>query len=162
MNTIRIAAEADIPLIREMARLIWPATYYPIIGREQVDYMLEWMYSPEALRQQFADGCVFLISEADGLATGFAAYSTEHQATYKLHKLYVFPEKHGQGIGKMLVDEVIRQVKEQGGITLLLNVNKQNPALHFYKRCGFSIKEAVTIDIGNGFVMDDYVMEIMC
>ncbi|RZL05186.1 MAG: GNAT family N-acetyltransferase, partial [Pedobacter sp.] len=81
-------------------------------------------------------------------------------SVYKLHKLYVLPEMHGKGIGKILMNEVLNQVKRLGGRALHLNVNKKNKAKTFYEKAGFEIKEAVNLDIGNGFFMDDYVMEM--
>jgi ribosomal protein S18 acetylase RimI-like enzyme len=162
MITFREATEKEIPIIRQIAFDTWPSAYYPIIGKEQVNYMLEKMYSEGELQKQFLEGNIFLIASDEALSAGFAGFSIidPEKGIFKLHKLYVLPEKHGTGMGKILLTEVINQAKARGGKSLELNVNKQNSALKFYEHCGFTIKEAVTIDIGNGFFMDDYVMRL--
>lgn len=161
MILLKKAKEEDIPVIQEIARITWGPTYLPIIGQEQVDYMLEKMYNKGALLEQLMDGYVFLLAELNGKEVGFASYSIiDHEnRTYKLHKLYVLPETHGKGVGKFLINEVLDKIKEEGGVKLELNVNRENNAKNFYESAGFTIKETVDIEIGNGFYMNDYVME---
>jgi len=162
MITLRKAKEEDIQLIRDIADATWPDTYLRLIGQQQIDYMLEKMYSRGELLKQFMDGHTFLIAEEGEHEYGFAGYSiADHEARiYKLHKLYVLPSAHGKGVGKILINEVFNQVRDAGGSALQLNVNKQNKAKEFYLKAGFTVKESVKIDIGNGFFMDDYIMEI--
>ena len=78
---------------------------------------------------------------------------------FKLHKLYLQPEWHGYGLGSRLLQHVEHEVRASGGRGLVLSVNKRNArAIAAYKRNGFIIAQSVVTDIGNGFVMDDYVM----
>jgi ribosomal protein S18 acetylase RimI-like enzyme len=162
MILLRKAKEQDIPLIREIAAITWGPTYVPIIGQEQVDYMLKNMYNDGVLLEQMMQGHVFLIAEIGKKDMGFAGYSiTDHDnKVYKLHKLYVLPEAHGKGVGKFLINEIVNAIREAGGKKLQLNVNRENKAKDFYERAGFQIKETVDLDIGNGFFMNDYVMEM--
>lgn len=162
MILLRKAKEQDIPVIREIATITWGPTYVPIIGQQQVDYMLGQMYNDGVLLEQMMKGHVFLIAEVGGKNMGFAGYSiSDHDLqVYKLHKLYVLPEAHGKGVGKFLINEVVNKVKEAEGKSLVLNVNRNNNAKDFYERAGFKIKETVDLDIGNGFFMNDYVMEL--
>ena len=92
---------------------------------------------------------------------GYAGFSIldAEAGSYKLHKLYVLPEMHGKGVGKVLVNEVMNQIRDLGGKSIELNVNRNNKAADFYKSAGFAIKEAVNLDIGEGYFMNDYVME---
>ncbi|MCX2475421.1 GNAT family N-acetyltransferase [Pedobacter sp. MC2016-05] len=161
MITLRKAKEQDIEVIRAIAAETWPSTYLDIIGQEQIDYMLEKMYSKGELLGQLLEGHIFIIAEDNENQFGFAGYSIiDHEKRiYKLHKLYVLPSAHGKGVGKILINEVFNQVKDAGGSTLELNVNKHNKAKDFYLKGGFSIKESVKLDIGGGYFMDDYVME---
>lgn len=161
MITLRKAKEQDIEIIQDIAAATWPATYLELIGQQQIDYMLDKMYNKGELLKQFMEGHTFLIAEDGEKQFGFAGYSiADHEARiYKLHKLYVLPSAHGKGVGKILVNEVFNQVKDAGAAALQLNVNKNNKAKDFYLKGGFTIKESVKIDIGEGFVMDDYVME---
>ncbi|MCX3264559.1 GNAT family N-acetyltransferase [Pedobacter agri] len=161
MITIRKAKEQDIEVIRDIAAATWPSTYLDIIGQNQIDYMLDKMYNKGELLNQLMEGHIFLIAEDNENQFGFAGYSiVDHEERiYKLHKLYVLPSAHGKGVGKILINEVFNQVKDSGASALQLNVNKHNKAKDFYLKGGFTIKESVKIDIGEGYVMDDYVME---
>ena len=161
MITLRKAKEQDIEIIRDIAAATWPSTYLDIIGQAQIDYMLEKMYNKGELLKQFLEGHIFLIAEDNQNQYGFAGYSiiNPEEKIYKLHKLYVLPSAHGKGVGKLLINEVFNQVKNAGASALQLNVNKYNKAKDFYLKGGFTIKESMKLDIGEGFYMDDYVME---
>jgi len=161
MITLRKAKEEDIEIIRDIAAATWPSTYLDIIGQAQIDYMLDKMYNKGELLKQFMEGHIFLIAEDGEKQYGFAGYSIigHDERIYKLHKLYVLPSAHGKGVGKILINEVFNQVKDAGGNALQLNVNKHNKAKDFYLKGGFTIKESVKLDIGDGYFMDDYVME---
>ncbi|SDG08000.1 Ribosomal protein S18 acetylase RimI [Pedobacter terrae] len=161
MITLRKAKGEDIEVIRDIAAATWPSTYLDIIGQAQIDYMLDKMYSKGELLKQLMEGHIFLIAEEGENQFGFAGYSIigHEERIYKLHKLYVLPSAHGKGVGKILINEVFNQVKDAGGSALQLNVNKHNKAKDFYLKGGFTIKESVKLDIGEGYFMDDYVME---
>ena len=79
----------------------------------------------------------------------------------KLDKLYVLPSRQRHGLGGRLIARVAERARAAGATTLILNVNKHNAqAIRAYEQHGFAIREAVVVDIGDGFVMDDYVMEL--
>lgn len=160
MIEIRKATQRDVGLIFELARRTWPSAYLEIIGQAQIDYMLDKMYNETELSKQMAEGHTFLIAEQNHKAVGFAGFSLADadSQTYKLHKLYVLPETQGTGLGKKLVDDVLKLVLIVKGKSLILNVNKHNKARGFYEKLGFEVLEEVVIDIGGGYVMDDYVM----
>lgn len=161
MILLRKGKEEDIESIREIAHRTWPEAYAAVISAEQIGYMLDKMYNKGELLSQFQQGYVFLMAEQDNKDLGFAVFSKTDlkNQVYKLHKLYVLPETHGQGVGKLLINEVVNLIRRAGGKVLELNVNRGNKATEFYKKAGFSVKEAVDLDIGNGFLMNDYVME---
>lgn len=159
MILLKRATMADLPTIQEIAHLTWGPTYTHIIGQAQVDYMLAEMYNLDALQAQMGRGHQFLIAEHDSKKVGFASYSRSEGDAFHLHKLYVLPKAHGQGIGKFMMDEVLKNVRRAGGKYLRLNVNRYNNAKGFYVRAGFKIKESVDNEIGNGFLMNDYIME---
>jgi len=162
MISLRKATEKDILSIRAIGITTYGPTYTHLLGQEQVDYMLNKFYSIAALKEQFIEGHLFLIASQDHKDVAFASYSiTDHEnRIVKLHKLYVLPEDHGKGLGKFLMNEVRDKAKDAGAKSLQLNVNRYNKAKTFYESAGFKIKETVDIEIGNGFFMNDYIMEL--
>ncbi|MFD0940172.1 GNAT family N-acetyltransferase [Pedobacter boryungensis] len=164
MIVLRKAKEDDIAIISDLAAQIWPQTYSAYISAEQLNYMLDLMYNRGELLSQLQKGHTFLIAteteqDKDVGFAGFSIIDAENQI-YKLHKLYVLPETHGKGVGKILINEVKNVAVRSGGKALQLNVNRNNNAKEFYLKAGFKIKETVDIEIGNGFLMNDYVMEL--
>ncbi|MNK13384.1 putative acetyltransferase [compost metagenome] len=161
MIYLRKAKEEDLPIVRTLAEQTWPDAYGDIISQDQIVFMLEKMYNKGELLEQMLKGHHFIIASELKEDVGFAGFSVvdSDRHTFKLHKLYVLPKMHGKGVGKILMNEVVSQVKAQGGRFLQLNVNRANKAKDFYEKTGFKIKETVDLDIGNGFYMNDYVME---
>jgi GNAT superfamily N-acetyltransferase len=163
MISLRKAKEADLHIIQAIGTTTYGPTYSELLGREQVDYMLNKFYSIAALTQQLMEGHIFIIAEEGGKDLAFASYSSfdrKGHPAVKLHKLYVLPEAHGKGLGKLLINEVRDKAIDLGAQALVLNVNRYNKALDFYQKAGFTIKETVDIEIGNGFFMNDYIMEL--
>lgn len=160
MILLRKGKEEDINSIQEIANKTWPDAYRSLISQEQIEYMLKKMYNRGELLSQLQQGYTFLMAEEDDKDLGFAVFSILDSAhhIYKLHKLYVLPEAHGMGVGKLLINEVVNLARRAGGLSLELNVNRENKAVEFYKTAGFSVKETMDLDIGNGFLMNDYVM----
>ncbi len=161
MILIRKAKEEDLPIIQKLAKQTWPSTYGDILSQEQISFMLNTMYDEAELLNQLQQGHTFLVAAASLEDIGFAGFSVvdfERQA-YKLHKIYVLPKMHGKGIGKFLLNEVLDEIKALGGKLVQLNVNRANKAVSFYEKAGFKIIKTVDVNIGNGFFMNDYVME---
>jgi len=161
MILLRKAKEEDLPIISDLAERIWPDTYSAYISEVQLRYMLDLMYNQGELLSQLQKGHIFLIASEADKDIGFASFSLTgpENYCYKLHKIYVLPSAHGKGVGKLLINEVLNLAKDNGGKTLQLNVNRNNKAKDFYLKAGFKIKETVDLNIGNGFFMNDYVME---
>lgn len=161
MIVLRKAKEEDIEVIQDIANNTWYDTYGSFITDEQIKYMLNKMYNKGELLSQLQEGHTFLIAEENNKDLGYAGFSVSDAElkTYKLHKLYVLPSVHGRGVGKLLINEVFNLVKKEGGVAVQLNVNRNNKAASFYQSAGFVIKETVDLDIGDGFFMNDYVME---
>jgi GNAT superfamily N-acetyltransferase len=162
-NLAIAAARPDqLAEVRALAETVWRAHYPGIIAPEQIEYMLARGYSDEALAP-FVDGpeCGLDIALVDGAPAGFAAwYATDRIGEVKLDKLYVLPAAQRGGVGGALIAHVAAKAREAGAVSLILNVNKHNAqAIRAYEKHGFAVKKAVVVDIGEGYVMDDYVME---
>ena len=159
--TLRRAFEKDIPLIRDLSLKVWPQTYSTILSAEQIDYMLEMMYSERSLATQMKEKHEFLIVSDGNEPIGFASYSLLENGIYKLHKIYILPGLQRKGAGKFVIRELVNAIARKGGKSLQLNVNRNNTAKDFYEKLGFGIIREEDIDIGNGYFMNDYVMEIV-
>lgn len=163
MLEITKATTNDIEIIRKLAFAIWPDAYGTILSPAQLDYMLEKFYSTSSLHNQMAElNHSFILIKWESQPIGFAAYSSndENPMIYHLNKLYVLPDQQGKHAGKLMLDYIISDLKKLGALTLQLNVNRYNKALHFYAKNGFQIIREQDIDIGKGYFMNDYVMEM--
>jgi len=158
--TITRLDESDIDTLIPLARCIWHAHYPAIITPEQIDYMLERGYTrPVILDEITKQGVIWLTIKTGETMIGFAALGPYAPQTMKLHKLYLLPEYHGAGIGARALAEVERIARNKAATALVLNVNRHNTkAIRAYERAGWHVAEEVVADIGNGYVMDDYVM----
>jgi diamine N-acetyltransferase len=153
---------ADFETLTLLAETIWRAHYTPIISSAQIDYMLAGRYTPEQLRQYLdADDHWLTLLRIDNKAVGYCSYAlTENPGEMKFEQIYLLPELHGQGLGKLMLRYIEEQARARGSRMLVLQVNKRNDiAVAFYRKAGFSVREEAVFDIGNGFMMDDYVME---
>jgi ribosomal protein S18 acetylase RimI-like enzyme len=163
MFSIIEASETYYPVIHSLAHRIWPHTFGSILSTAQIAYMLEWMYSISSIKEQVEKkGHRFILVKRDDEFIGYASYEINfgNSGDTKLHKIYVLPECQGTGAGKILMDEVISRTEKSGSKHLLLNVNRDNPALGFYQKKGFMVIRTEDIDIGNGYFMNDYVMQL--
>ena len=157
---IRPIAPDDIPAIANLARTTWFDTYTGTISPEQIEYMLAQRYDYGCLRADIDNPQKWLHQAyLDGTLAGFAACEI-CKGEFKLDKLYIHPDMQHQGIGAALVGHAVTLAREQGFSSMILAVNKQNKqAIRAYTRYGFHVRDKIVIDIGCGFVMDDYVME---
>lgn len=161
---IRLAQAHELPILEQLARQIWPSTYQDIISPEQIEFMLRWMYSTETLQAQLNENHEFYLLSYQQQDLGFLALewfpkdAESKQHILKINKLYILNQLQGKGFGKALIQKAIQRAGETHSTEIILQVNKANKAKDFYQHLGFYIKEEAVFDIGNGFVMDDYIM----
>ena len=152
----------SLQIIREIAADIWPKTFAKILSPEQISYMMNMVYSPEVMERELAGNMSFNLLEIDGEAAGYAVFSAYDQMpeTAKLHKLYLKEKFHSCGVGQQMLNYVQDVCRKRSFKRLILAVNKQNTrAIKAYERNGFVTYKAVCNPIGNGFFMDDYLMQ---
>lgn len=161
--TITPLAAADIDAVATLARRVWQATYATIISQQQIDYMLGERYASARMRAEIAapDVC-WDVARVDGEIVAFASTLLGAKSgEMKLDKLYVDPQRQRAGIGGALIAHVAARAREHGCATLILAVNKNNErAIAAYRKHGFAVRESVRVDIGHGFVMDDFIMAL--
>lgn len=166
------ACEADLPAIARLAHEIWYEYYVPIIGKAQVDYMVPKFQSAAAMREQLASGYEYFIlrppaAEIPAGSSGppvallgyIAVQPLPESGQLFISKLYLHRNSRGRGTGRAAMEFIERLARQRGLGLLWLTVNKGNPAVQAYQRMGFRNAGSLVIDIGGGFVMDDYRME---
>jgi ribosomal protein S18 acetylase RimI-like enzyme len=159
---LRPLEERDFAAVAALARTIWLAHYTALITTEQIEYMLRGRFAAENLRTYLrAEDRWMELLEIDSELAGYCSYAvTSRPGEMKLEQLYLLPRLHGRGLGARMLAYVERRSIRLGASTLILQVNKGNgKAIKLYTRAGFTVREEVVVDIGSGFVMDDYVME---
>ena len=163
MLTLRQATVSDRSLIRELAGQVFPNTYKDILAPEQIDYMMEWMYSEENIRKQMEEeGHVYFLAYSDGEAAGYVSVQPEGKDLFHLQKIYVLPRFQGQHCGSFLFRAAVKYIKgiHPAPCHMELNVNRHNQALHFYERMGMVKAREGDFPIGHGYYMNDYIMRI--
>ncbi len=155
---IRSATFNDIAIIQNIAKTTWPIAYGDIISKDQLDYMLNLMYSDDSLLKQMEKGHQFYLFCLADTPIAFASVSNEGERIFKLNKLYVLPSTQKTGAGKALLQKVIEHAKSENGKQIILQVNKQNIAKEFYLKQGFIVLKEDILELEHGYVMDDYIM----
>lgn len=155
-----VRTAADVSTVARLASEIWYEYYPPLIGRAQVDYMVAKFQSESAIEEQRRKGYEYFLTIHGDRPIGYLALLAEpaHQRVF-ISKFYLHGLSRGTGTGRRCM-EFIEQLATRRGLTLLwLTVNKGNPSVKAYERLGFHIAADIEIDIGGGFVMDDFRME---
>lgn len=158
---ILILDEKDLVAVEEIAVQTWPQTYSQILSAEQLNYMLKSFYALPVLKSRMGNGSLFHLFVENGFKLGFSEIKfNEKENMTKLHKLYVLPETQGKSVGKRLMRHAIAMAKDAKQNGIYLNVNRFNNAKLFYEKLGFEVQSQEDIDIGQGFYMNDYVMQL--
>ena len=168
MNSYQLfkATPADLPTIHGMAQVTFRHTYREMLSPDQIDYMMEWMYSLPNLEKQLSDGHVYYIAMLGDEPCGYVSVqyegdTSDGKAQFHLHKIYIMPAHQGKGLGRILFNQVLdfaRNTASGKPITIELNMNRDNPALHFYQHLGLKILRSGDFHIGNGYYMNDYIL----
>ena len=152
---------SELHIIEDLAKIIWPVSFKSMISQKQIEYMLEWMYNQKKLRENHQNGHKYVVYKEKNTFLGFISYEIKkNKSNIRIHKLYVHHEQQKKGIGISLLNYAIDLGRENRMTQLDLFVNRTNPAVHFYKKIGFSIVEQIDLDIGNGYFMNDYRMKL--
>lgn len=154
---------ADAVAIAKLARVIWQHHYAPIISTAQIDYMLMQRYEPTLIENQLKDPNIWwrklILNQT---IIGFSCCMLTGQPNeLKIDKLYVHCDHHRNGYGAMLVADALNLMQSKDLQSLILTVNKRNhSAIAAYQQYGFEIAGDSIVDIGGGFVMNDFLMTL--
>ncbi len=160
MDMIQVKTEAQLRQVEQLAREVWTEHYIPIIGEEQVEYMLGRFQTVKAMQAQLEDGYDYYIITDEGSRVGYLAVKQEGTDSLFLSKVYVLKSYRGKGLGRKAMDFVRQYAESKELKKVKLTVNKNNKgSIRAYEKVGFVNCGSVVMDIGGGYVMDDYLME---
>jgi len=156
---IEVLTDRQLDIVDALAAEIWNEHYVPIIGKKQVDYMLEKFQSKKAMKEQIEKGYIYFLVEDGGRNIGYISIEPRENELF-LSKLYIKSSERGKGLGRKAVQflEELAREKKLGKISLTVNKNNVN-SIAAYEKIGFNNTGSIVMDIGEGFVMDDYKME---
>ena len=158
----KVSSTIDIEITVKLAHKIWNEHYVAIIGQNQVDYMLQKFQSFNAISSQIKNGYEYFIISENSKAIGYLCLIPDNDSKkLMISKIYIDNNKRGAGYGKQLIDFTKKIANDKGLKTIWLTVNKNNSnSIKWYQKLNFKISKEVKMDIGNNFIMDDYVMEL--
>lgn len=154
-----VLSASDIAATARLARQIWEQHYTPIIGTEQVNYMLTKFQSEAAIAQQIEEGYEYTLWQTDK-PVGYLCIQERENHLF-ISKIYVTHPERGKGYGKEMMNYAMAIAADKALQIIRLTVNKHNDkSIAAYQKMSFTIRRAVVFDIGQGYVMDDYEMEL--
>ncbi len=157
MNRLVEIKNSDIPILEKLAYVVWNEAYLTLLGKGQVEYMVASFQSKEAFKKQLESGYRYYFIEHEGEKVGYVGFCFEEDKLF-LSKLYIKKEYHGRGIATYVLNELVNTARLNGLTSMYLTVNKGNArAIRAYEKFGFIQTDAIVTDIGEGYVMDDYV-----
>lgn len=156
----RVETEEEIAGLARLASEIWNEYFVRIISQQQIDYMVDKFQSAEALADQIGNqGYEYYAMRAGGANVGYMGIKPEAGKLF-LSKFYMRQEHRGKGYASRAMEFLVEACKSRKLSAIWLTVNRHNDAaIAVYEKKGFRTVRTQVADIGNGFVMDDYVME---
>lgn len=161
--TISKAEISDIPKIQQVANISFPDRFTEILGKEQVTYMMNMMYSTEALTDDMNSRIkIYYILYEEAKPIGYLCLIKKPDNLYSIDKIYLLTSYQGKGLGKFLFLTATEKIREHAGgpCRMELRVNRKNKSRFFYEKMGMKILKESKRDIGGGYYMDDYIMGI--
>lgn len=156
-----VSTDAGACGISSMADSIWREAYSSMISEGQIDYMLGRFLSHDAIVRQMREGYTYVFIVCGGERCGFIAYAPEDGHMF-LSKLYIDRRYRGLGLSRKAAEFVAAEARRQGLPLVRLTVNRGNStAISAYKRIGFRIAFDQDSDIGEGYTMNDHVMDLI-
>lgn len=152
---------SELRQIEELANEIWHECFVGIISESQIDYMIEKFQSLDAMMNQIENQnyTYFAVRDDNGLC-GYIGVKPESDDRFFLSKLYLHKSRRGRGIASVMLERVFDEARKAGKKCVYLTVNKYNErAVAVYKKTGFVVSDTAVTDIGNNYVMDDFIME---
>ncbi len=158
----RVSTNHEIDEVVNIARNIWTEHYSPIIGIEQVEYMLNNFHSKDAISGEISeDNYLYFLIKKNKRVLGYIGLQVRSDELF-LSKLYILSSERGLGIGKAAMQFIRELAQKNDASKISLTVNKNNSdSIAAYYKLGFIKTGEICVDIGAGYKMDDFQMELV-
>jgi Acetyltransferase (GNAT) family. len=161
IEMIPVKSDTQIQEVATLAFTIWNEHFVPIIGQQQVDYMVAKFQSYPTLKEQIANGYEYFLLKTNDIFVGYVGIHIEGDALF-LSKLYLLNTVRHKGISRQAFHFLTELSKMRDLKRIWLTCNKYNEdTLAVYKHFGFQVIDSCETDIGEGYIMDDYILEYM-
>lgn len=158
---VKISTLDDVATLASLARNIWYEYFVQIISQEQIDYMVEKFQSAGAIAAQLQDGYEYYFIRSGGANAGYFGVKPGDDDRLFLSKLYLTREHRGKGLSTAAFEYMESLCRDRSLKAIWLTVNRHNDhTVSVYRHRGFRVIEEKVADIGRGFVMDDFIMEL--
>lgn len=159
-----VTSAEDREQLAALANKIWHEYWPALIGTKQTDYMVEKFQSLSAIERDIRECAYeywFLHASEDGHLAGYTGGRVETETNrFFISKIYLLASERGKGFARQTIKFYEDLCRERELAALYLTVNKHNDlGVRAYLGTGFKIIDSVETNIGNGFIMDDYIME---
>ncbi len=159
MTIENVTTNKQIATVKTLAHTIWNEHYTAIIGKDQVDYMLATFQSTLAIARQIRQGSLYYLFKNGERSVGYMGIETKEGLLF-LSKLYINAADRNRGYAREALVFLEELARQKGLQSITLTVNKNNTlAIASYEKLGFTNQGSIVQSIGNGFVMDDFIME---
>ena len=162
MNYQNVIADEHIDTIVKLAHETWNEYYPVIITQSQIDYMLDKYQSKSAIHKQLEQGALYYVAYLEAIPAGYFSLIPQRDKQVQLSKFYLLKKYRGRGYASEMFRFIVDVMRQQQLTRIWLTVNKNNSrAIAVYQAIGFVKTNSLVMDIGNGFVMDDFRMELL-
>lgn len=161
LELAKISNDEQLNILAGVANEVWHEFFPCILSDEQIDYMVDKFQSYPAMKKQMEDGYeYYFIKDNDEICGYMGIHEETEDKKMFLSKLYLKKAHRGKGYAGQTLKELFKMSRERGLNMVWLTVNKHNEhTIEVYEHMGFAKARTQVADIGNGFVMDDYIME---
>ena len=161
LELAKISNDEQLNILAGVANEVWHEFFPCILSDEQIDYMVDKFQSYDAMKKQMEDGYeYFFLKDNDEICGYMGIHEETEEKKMFLSKLYLKKEHRGKGYAGQTLKELFKMSLERGLNIVWLTVNQHNEhTIEVYEHMGFAKARTQVADIGNGFVMDDYIME---
>ena len=159
LEFVEVKNEAGDERVARLAKWIWRDHYGAILGDGQIGYMLDKFQSAAAVGKQRSEGYRYFLVRDSGAPIGYFGAKPDGE-NYFLSKLYLVKPARGKGVGKTCLSYIEELARAAGCKAVTLTVNKHNAgSIAVYEHLGFTVYGDGVVDIGGGYVMDDFYMK---